>query len=61
MYTGNFIEDEPGKNGVIYYRNQGVCFETQYFPDAVNKENFESPLLRAGDVYETKTVYQFKI
>lgn len=59
FYTGNFVEKESGKGGSIYGKRQGVCFETQYFPDAVNKENFESPVTKAGEVYDTTTVYRF--
>lgn len=59
FYTGNFIDNERGKGGNIYGKCQGVCFETQYFPDAVNKDNFESPVTKAGEVYDTTTVYRF--
>lgn len=59
FYTGNFIERENGKAGAVYVRRQGACFETQYFPDAVHKEHFEGPVVRAGEVYDTVTTYQF--
>ena len=59
LYTGNFISDSRGKDHVMYHRRQGVCFETQYFPDAVNKENFKSPVLHKGDTYRSTTIYKF--
>jgi len=59
FYTGNFITGEVGKNGVHYCRRQGLCFETQYFPDAIHKSNFDSPVCRSGEVYYTKTAYKF--
>lgn len=59
FYTGNFIEKEIGKGGATYGRRQGVCFETQYFPDAIHHENFVSPVTKAGEVYDTTTVYRF--
>ena len=59
VYTGNFIEREPGKGGVPYLRRQGICFETQYYPDAVNHPNFPSPVLSAGEIYQTRTEYKF--
>jgi len=43
----------------VYEKGYGICFETQYFPDAIHKENFESPITRAGEVYDTTTVYKF--
>ena len=59
VYTGNFIDIELGKDGVIYQKRQGVCFETQYYPDAINHENFQSPVFKKGEIYKTKTVYKF--
>jgi len=59
FYTGNFIESERGKKGAVYRKRQAACFETQYFPDAVHKEAFEGPVVRAGEVYDTVTTYQF--
>ena len=59
IYTGNFIFEEVGKGGVIYRQRQGMCFETQYYPDAINHENFPSPICKAGEVYQTRTTYKF--
>ena len=59
MYTGNFISKEYGKFGVVYENRQGVCFETQYYPDAVNHENFPSPIFKKGEMYHTVTIYKF--
>lgn len=59
LYTGNFIIEAKGKGGAVYHKRQGCCFETQYFPDAVNKENFEGPVCKKGEVYETETMYRF--
>lgn len=61
MYTANFVENECGKEDARYQRRHGVCFETQYFPDAVNHENFVSPICRAGEQYGTTTVYKFSV
>lgn len=59
IYTGNFIPEEQGKAGVMYGRRQGICFETQYFPDAINHANFAQPVCKAGEVYRTTTIYKF--
>ncbi len=59
FYTGNFIERETGKEGAVYGKRQAACFETQYFPDAVHKEEFEGPVVREGETYDTVTTYQF--
>lgn len=59
FYTANFVEKEKGKEGAVYDRRHAACFETQFFPDAVHKAQFKSPVVRAGTVYETTTVYKF--
>ncbi len=61
VYTANFVENEPGKNGVIYQQNHGVCFETQYYPDSVNHKNFKSCICKKGENYKTKTEYKFRV
>ena len=60
VYSGNFLDRERGKAGAVYGKHQGICFETQYFPDAVNKDNFESPVVRAGGQFESVTSYKFE-
>lgn len=59
FYSGNFLAGSKGKEGAVYKKGYGICFETQYFPDAIHKENFVSPIVKAGEVYETTTVYKF--
>ena len=59
MYTANFLDKENGKDGVVYEKRSAVCFETQYFPDAVNKKNFASPVWKKGEKYHTVTAYKF--
>ncbi|MCI8371035.1 MAG: galactose mutarotase [Lachnospiraceae bacterium] len=60
LYVGNFLNGELGKDGKKYARRSAACFETQYFPDAVNQENFASPIFQAGEKYHTTTEYRFK-
>ncbi len=59
VYAGNFLNGEIGKGGVSYQKRQGICFETQHYPDAINHKNFPSPVLKAGEVYQTRTTYRF--
>ncbi len=61
LYAGNFIGDQIGKGGAVYGDRHGFCLETQYFPNAVNEKNFASPILRAGEIYETDTIYRFMV
>ncbi|PXV84755.1 aldose 1-epimerase [Lachnotalea glycerini] len=61
LYVGNFINTngESGKDGMKYQKRSALCLETQYFPDAINQDNFESPILKAGAKYHTTTIYKF--
>lgn len=59
LYTGNFISEQTGKDGVTYGFRHGFCLETQYFPNAMNEESFKSPVLKPGDTYKTETRYRF--
>lgn len=58
MYTGNYLGD-AGKGGARYTKNSGVALETQYFPDAVNHPEFRQPVVKAGEEYDTTTIYRF--
>lgn len=59
LYSGNFIEKENGKEGQIYTKRTGICFETQYFPNSINVPEFTPCVLKAGDTFRSTTVYKF--
>ncbi|NER21295.1 MAG: galactose mutarotase [Symploca sp. SIO1C2] len=60
FYSGNFGKGEiPGKGDVVYRTHQGLCLETQYFPDSVNQPNFPSVILRPGQTYRHIMVHKF--
>ena len=59
FYAGNFITPQTGKDKAAYGKRQGFCLESQYYPNAINQEGFPSPLLRAGEKYDTVTSYRF--
>ena len=55
LYSGNFLADSShGK----FNNHQGFCIETQAYPDAINQPGFSSPILRAEEVYEEKTIFR---
>ena len=54
LYTGNHLE---GK----FKKNQGLCLETQNFPNAPNIKSFPSSELKANRNYYSKTIYHFKL
>ncbi|MCY3858497.1 MAG: galactose mutarotase [Gammaproteobacteria bacterium] len=58
LYTCNTL-DAWGKNGVHYGKHQGLCLETQQFPDAPNHANYPDAILRPGEVWIAVTEYDF--
>lgn len=61
FYTGNFLGSEKGKENAHYQRRDGVCFETQYYPNACNIPSFPSSIVKANQEFETVTIYKFSI
>ena len=60
LYTANFIDGIKGKKG-FGYKNQGaLCLEAQGYPDAPNKPDFPSAVLRPGEKYHQVTKYCFE-
>ena len=59
MYTANFLENEKGKDGRLYQKRSAVCFETQFFPDAVHHPNFPQTYVKAKEPYRTTTIFKF--
>lgn len=59
FYTANFLNGEIGKDGVVYESRGAACFETQFFPDGINKEKFQKPILKKGEVWDYTTIYKF--
>lgn len=60
FYAGNCIADTIGKGGHAYTKRSGMCLETQFFPDTVNKPNFPSAVFGPGNDYVSETVYAFE-
>lgn len=54
VYTGAGLclpASVSGLHGQKYPRFGGICLEDQNFPDAINKSEFPSPVLRPGQRY----------
>ena len=61
LYTGNFMKQSGGKLGTEYNRRFAFCLETQGYPDAINKPQFPSIVLKKGEKFESRTVYAFGV
>jgi aldose 1-epimerase len=59
FYTGNFLDGTfTGLTGKEE-QYDGLCLETQHFPDSPNHNSFPSTVLRPGTTYKTTTIFQF--
>jgi len=59
VYTGaHFDGTVVGTSSTAYGPRAGIALETQAFPDAPNHPGFPSAVLRAGDRYESTTVWR---
>jgi aldose 1-epimerase len=60
FYTGNFMNgSNPIKGGKKDDYRTAFCLETQHYPDSPNEPSFPSTELKPGEVYLSRTVYQF--
>ena len=60
LYAGNYLDSTHiGKGEVAYDKRYGVCFESQYFPNALNVPEFEQPIAKAGVNAHSSTIYKF--
>lgn len=60
VYTGNFLDGSAiGRGGSPLGYRQGLCLETQHFPDSPNRPQFPSIVLEPGRELQSTTVYRF--
>ncbi len=62
LYSANTLHaSENTKDQAVYKKYDGVCFETQHFPNSCNIDVFPSCYLKAGKEYDTVTIYKFSV
>lgn len=61
LYTGNFMNNLPAKGGRAYNGREGVCLETQFYPNAMKCDNFPNIVLRPGESYRHTTIFKFEV
>lgn len=60
FYSGNFLDGTAhGKGGNPYPYRTGFCLETQHFPDSPNHSNFPTTELKAGQKFESTSIFRF--
>jgi len=65
FYTSNHLgkSTQPeGKDGTRYEKRSALCVEPQFYPNAINTEEFsEKGILKTGEEYNREIVYSFSI
>ena len=62
LYTANSMHEEvTGKEGAHYKRWSGFALETQFYPDAINKGEWEQPVIFADEIKYFLTTYKFGV
>jgi aldose 1-epimerase len=60
FYSGNFLDGSlPAPGGRRHERGSGLCLEPQHAPNAPNRPEMESPVLRPGQTWRSRSVYRF--
>ncbi|HXP54662.1 MAG TPA: aldose epimerase family protein [Streptosporangiaceae bacterium] len=60
FYSGNFLTGTlTGISGNTYRQGAGYTFETQHFPNSPNQPNFPSTELKAGQTFNSTTIFAF--
>jgi len=57
VYSGNYLKTEVGKEGA-YGENDGICFECQHYPNAINYTGPQKPIIRKGESISHYICYQ---
>lgn len=60
IYTANSM-DLIGHGGAHYGNYAGIALETQHYPDSPNHPEFPTTTLKAGDTFQSTTIYAFSV
>lgn len=61
FYSGNYLDEQVhGKGNTVYHKRSGFALETQNWPDAINHKNFPNAVLKKGEIYHRKTIFEFE-
>jgi len=61
LYTAKHLNSKLKTSSFAYGPYHGLCLETQHYPDAPNKPNFPSTLLRPGETFKHRTIHKFSV
>lgn len=61
IYTGNYLDNTPAREGGSYRNHHGIALESEFLPDSPNHPEWPQPScwLLPGQTYRSLTAYQF--
>ncbi len=59
LYAGNHLSGSGYKDNASYKQFDALCIEAQMYPNAVNIEQFDSPVINAGEAKYHSCGYRF--
>ena len=60
VYTANGLSERAGLNGTVMGRHDGICLETQLYPDSIHHESFPTCVLKANTLWTSETSFAFR-
>jgi aldose 1-epimerase len=61
LYTGNWLDDIRGKNGMYIHPRSHTAFEAEYCPNAVNYSDIkDQPIVHKGEIQDHEIRYLLK-
>jgi len=62
FYSGNFLDGKlKTTDGKVIYKHDGLCLETQHFPNSPNQVTFPTTILLPRQKYHSLTKYRFSL
>jgi aldose 1-epimerase len=62
FYSGNFLDGSlMGSAGASLRQGDGLCLETQHYPDSPNQPGLPSTVQRPGEVFRSATEHRFGV
>jgi aldose 1-epimerase len=63
LYSGNFLPKDGSlsRGQQAFGYREGLCLETQHFPDSPNRPEFPSTRLDPGQRFHSTTVFEFSV
>lgn len=59
IYVNDYVLHNKGKGNIDYPPYAAICLETQHYPDSIHHPEFPSVVLKKGEAFKSRTVYNF--